>query len=234
MKNLLYFLIVIFFFAGCSKNDDKPLPAGVKGGEIVDKIDVPDYQYLQVEEKGEEYWIAITKNVVFNKGENVYFTKAMEMKNFKGSSIDKTFDRILFVEDASKVIPGQNPLNNPATNPHRTAVSSGKQNVSIAPIAGGKTVEQVYSMRDQLNGQTIKIKGQVTKVNSGIMDKNWIHIQDGTGDENSQNYDLLVTSNDVAEVGKTIVVEGKVTKDKDFGSGYSYPVLIEDAKIKAE
>ena len=83
-----------------------------------------------------------------------------------------------------------------------------------------------------MKNKVIKIRGVVTKINTGILDRNWIHIQDGTGLNDS--FDLLITSKENAAVGKTIVAEGTVAVDKNFGSGYAYPVMIEDAKIKVE
>jgi hypothetical protein len=64
------------------------------------------------------------------------------------------------------------------------------------------------------------------------MKRNWIHIQDGTGGENE--FDLVITSDQEVQVGDIIVAEGKVAVDKDFGSGYFFPVLIEDAKVNKE
>ena len=72
----------------------------------------------------------------------------------------------------------------------------------------------------------------MVKVNPGILDRNWIHIQDGTADGN--NFDLLVTSIDKAVVGDIIIAEGQLAVDKDFGAGYTYPVLIENVKITRE
>ncbi|MEI7897164.1 MAG: hypothetical protein WCJ26_09020 [bacterium] len=62
------------------------------------------------------------------------------------------------------------------------------------------------------------------------MKKNWIHIQDGT--EFSGKFDLTVTTDAEAAVGQTITLEGKITLNKDFGYGYAYEVLMEDATIK--
>jgi poly(3-hydroxyalkanoate) synthetase len=64
------------------------------------------------------------------------------------------------------------------------------------------------------------------------MGTNWIHIQDGTSSQG--NYDLLITSDTEAQLGQVIAAEGKVVTNKDFGSGYAYKVLIENAKIKIE
>jgi hypothetical protein len=64
------------------------------------------------------------------------------------------------------------------------------------------------------------------------MGKNWIHLQDGSGADGSN--DLTVTTMDMTKQGDTIVVSGVVVTDKDFGYGYKYPVMIEDAAVKVE
>jgi len=104
--------------------------------------------------------------------------------------------------------------------------------VKIEHLKDGKTVAQIYNEMDKLNGKTIKIRGEVVKYNPEIMDRNWIHIQDGTG--SGSTFDLIVTSKDQTQVGQIIVVEGKVATNKDFGAGYTYKVMLEDAKIKPE
>ena len=75
------------------------------------------------------------------------------------------------------------------------------------------------------------MRGQVVKSNGGIMGKNWLHVQDGSGTQDAANFDLTVTTGDEAKVGDVVVVHGTVQVDKDFGAGYSYPVLVEDAKV---
>ena len=61
------------------------------------------------------------------------------------------------------------------------------------------------------------------------MKKNWIHIQDGT--EFDGKFDLTITTDQEVKVGDKISVEGNVHLDKDFGFGYFYDVIVEDAKI---
>ena len=63
------------------------------------------------------------------------------------------------------------------------------------------------------------------------MGKNWIHIQDGTGDPQKNTHDLVVTTDGMAEKGEVVTIEGVVAANKDFGSGYKYEVIIEDAKV---
>lgn len=80
-----------------------------------------------------------------------------------------------------------------------------------------------------LAGKTISVQGKVVKVNNGIMGRNFIHVQDGTGDASSK--DLVVTSKQTASVGDQVTVTGVVVVNRDFGAGYSYPLLIENASI---
>ncbi|MDZ7764711.1 MAG: hypothetical protein U5K00_09820 [Melioribacteraceae bacterium] len=113
--------------------------------------------------------------------------------------------------------------------PHANVKPEADQSISVAPVEGGITIEKLFDDRSSYEGKQVKIKGKVVKVNNGIMGRNWVHIQDGTGD--GENYDLTVTTNDNANVGQVIVAEGYVSLNKDFGSGYKYDIILEDAKV---
>ncbi len=92
-----------------------------------------------------------------------------------------------------------------------------------------KTVEQVFAQQAELSGKHIHISGEVVKVNNGIMGKNFLHIQDGTGKEGSNN--IIITSQQTAQVGDKIDVDALVTTNRDFGMGYNYALILEEAKI---
>lgn len=100
-----------------------------------------------------------------------------------------------------------------------------------AEDAKTKTVAALHQEKAALAGQTVQVKGKVVKVNNGIMGRNFLHVQDGTGDANTN--DLTVTSKQTAAVGDQVTVTGRVVIDRDFGSGYSYPLLVEEASISA-
>jgi hypothetical protein len=95
----------------------------------------------------------------------------------------------------------------------------------------GYTVGELFAKVASLNKQKVTVKGKVVKVNPDIMGKNWLHIQDGTGDPAKNTHDLVVTSVDIAEKGAIISLEGILAADKDFGSGYRYDVIVEDAVL---
>ena len=106
--------------------------------------------------------------------------------------------------------------------------------VSSSVLAAGlpeqKTVAALYAEKAKLGGHQVQLRGKIVKVNNAIMNRNFLHLQDGTGEQGSN--DLTVTSQDTAEVGDEVVVTGTITVDKDFGAGYTYPVLLEQASVK--
>ena len=233
------FLVVISFFmillyTGCGEkeqpqvqNQNQMNDAGTSNQvhvvQVEEKMDASSYSYLKVNENGNSYWIAVPTMDV-KPGEKIYFSKSMEMKDFKSETLGKTFESVLFVDDASKDAMGQD-----VASPH-SKISTGKDvSIKVEPLKDGYSVEQIYSKKSSLVNKVVKVKGVVVKINKDIMNTNWIHIQDGTGKDGT--HDLLVTSDTVPEIGQTIIAEGKVISDKDFGAGYFYSVLLENSKI---
>jgi aspartyl/asparaginyl-tRNA synthetase len=104
------------------------------------------------------------------------------------------------------------------------------QKVSKADGADGRTVEELWSQREKLKGKPVAVRGQVVKF-TPVMGKNFLHLRDGSGSAEKKNNDVTVTTADAAAVGDVVTVKGKVILDKDFGAGYAYPVLIDDAKV---
>jgi hypothetical protein len=239
MKKIIYaalaILVVAFLvYTVSTQKNNKPEPqkqeqvnnsstSAMHTVKVKDFINTSNYTYMQVEENGNDYWIAVTKMPV-NKGETLYFAKSMEMKDFHSTELNRTFDKVLFVDGIAK-----SPNNKNGTFTHPEINKSPEINQKVTPLPGGKTVKDIFANSNELSGKTVRIRGEVVKVNSGIMGRNWIHIQDGTS-SNGQ-YDLLVTTNQEAKMGDIVVFEGKVSINKDFGAGYKYPVMIEEAKV---
>jgi len=229
----VYFLLVaavlMITFTACeSKNEEanENLPAGTHKIVVSDILQTPNYTYIKASENGNEYWIAVTK-MLAEKGETLYFSKSMEMKNFKSDALNRTFESVLFVQDISQTPPSaQKPVNHPQV------YSQSKEDVNITPLKDGNTIAQIYDKKDDLNGQTVRVKGKVVKYNPHIMGRNWIHIQDGTSSGN--NFDLMVTSPDSAKAGDVVIVEGTVEINQDFGAGYAYPVMLSNATVKEQ
>ena len=102
---------------------------------------------------------------------------------------------------------------------------------AAAADAKVQTVAALNQDKAGLAGKTIAAQGKVVKVNNGIMCRNFVHVQDGTGDAAKGTNNLIVTSKQTAAVGDQVTVSGVVVLNRDFGAGYSYPLLIEDASI---
>ncbi|MCL2458293.1 MAG: DNA-binding protein [Desulfobulbus sp.] len=110
-------------------------------------------------------------------------------------------------------------------------VPSSEVNVHKATGPNSYSVGECFEQGKELNGKMIRVRGKVMKISRMIMGKNWLHIQDGTGTPLKNHHDLVVTTQEDPGEGKVITIEGSLAADKDFGAGYRYDVLIEDAKI---
>jgi len=111
-------------------------------------------------------------------------------------------------------------------------VDVGNVKVEKAKGADAKTVAEIYAQKAQLKDKKVTVRGKVVKYNAGIMGKNWLHLQDGTGNKDKKDNDVTVTSASTdAQAGDVVTVIGVVRLDKDFGAGYAYPVIIEDATL---
>ena len=189
---------------------------------VLDTVNAGGYTYIDVKEGTRRYWIAVpAANVA--KGQNVAFTEQMKLQNFHSKSLDRDFKQIVFaVLDTPAAAPAENIL--PAAAPKHV----------IAKLPGGYSVAEVFANHRSIAGKTVKVRGVVTKISRGIMKRDWVHIEDGTGGTGDD--DLVFTASDAGNLaaGDTVVAEGRATVDKDIGFGYFYPVLIENARFVKE
>jgi len=119
------------------------------------------------------------------------------------------------------------------TGSQKAVVPFAEIKVEKAPGENSYTVGEIHSKAQELNGKTVLVKGKVVKVSPRIMGRNWIHLQDGTGSPDDNTHDLVVTTALEPEADWDIItMEGVLTANKDFGSGYSYAVIVEDANLK--
>ncbi|MCP4612012.1 MAG: hypothetical protein GY845_25200 [Planctomycetes bacterium] len=205
--------------------------ANVHSVVVQEVIQASGYTYLKVKENDSEFWIAVTKREI-EAGATFSFADALEMKNFTSKELQRTFETIYFVSKVSDNEPLLSGSKQSEVNPHRTKPTMGKKEISIETVEGGISIGELFSNRDSYANKTVLIKGQVTKVNRAIMGKNWVHLQDGTS--GSGKFDLTITTQDEVSVGDVVTFKGLIVLNKDFGSGYAYDVLMEEAKQQAE
>ncbi|MBF0351451.1 MAG: hypothetical protein HQM11_10495 [SAR324 cluster bacterium] len=222
---------------------------------VISTQNAGQYTYIEGEENGVSIWLA-SNQLEVSPGDTIQYRAGQAMINFHSKTLDKTFDQIIFT-DAVQVLgkkgnvnsafsDGQNSTiadlytSQSASNPHMTTpdktMSMTAQpvtaEISVQKMEGGYSVEELYAKRNELNGQAVAVRGTVVKFLSGIMGKNWIHLQDGSGSAGTN--DLTITTQEEAKVGDTVICKGKLTADKDLGQGYVYTVILEDASLTSE
>ncbi|MHB8948721.1 MAG: nucleotide-binding protein [Rhodoferax sp.] len=228
-KLLLVCLLAATPFATTSWAADKVVPmapaALVVSGEVLEAKDVEIYTYLRLKTKDGEMWAAVSKAPV-KVGAKVSIENSMVMKNFESKALKKTFPTIIFGS-----LGGAGPVAAGMPVAAAKVVDATPIKVAKASGANARTVAEVVTKAAELNGKPVRVSGKVVKYNAGIMGKNWIHLRDGTGKDADSSNDVLVTSTAETQVGAVVTVTGVVRTNKDFGAGYSYKVLIEDAKL---
>jgi len=200
--------------------------------KVQEILQVKSYTYLFVEEGTSKKWLAVP-SFEAKVGETYFYKGGMPMSNFKSKELNKTFESVLFLSDIYK-----NPIDKEDTTfKHSTNIESKKVTpsinkkltLSLERTNGEVSIADLLKNKETYEGKTVKIKGKVTKFNSQVMSKNWIHLQDGS--EYNGDFDLTITTNAEAKVGDIITIEGTVYLNKDFGYGYLYAVIIENAVL---
>jgi hypothetical protein len=222
--------------------------AGSFSGKVAETMDAGGYTYVLVNTGTNKMWAAATKFAV-KQGDTVTVPDAMPMANFRSDSLKRDFPLIYFAgsitvngaaSGGAKLPSGHPPLgggaagNLPAGHPSpvNKMAPPAADFTGLKPAKDGKTVAEIYAASAQLGGKSVKVRGKVVKYNANILGKNWLHIQDGTGSAGSN--DLLVTTTGEAKRGDTVLIDGKVALNKDFGAGYKYGLLVEEAKVLVE
>jgi hypothetical protein len=217
-----------------------PMQAAASGrsGTVVETMNAMNYTYLKVDTGSETFWAA-TSQIPLKVGDAVVIPEGTPMPNFHSKELDRTFDMIYFVGtvlvggESGAAAPAALPPGHPAMNGGSSKPVKTDIDLSGIEVAeGGVTVADIYAKKDELTGKPVKLRAKVVKYSPQIMQKNWLHIQDGTGAEGSN--DLTVTTTAEAQVGDTVLVNGLLASDVDLGYGYQYDVIIQDADVSVE
>lgn len=208
-------------------------------GKVVETQDAGGYTYLRIDNGSKDgLWAAIPMTQL-NPGEMVTLQGGSEMRNFSSKTLDKTFESIIF---ADRIVRNDGNMGGAPAAAVAASTSGGKtgnvvafENLKIkkADAANAQTVGDVFKQATALDKQKVTVKGKVVKVSRNIMGKNWLHLQDGTGDPGKNTHDLVITTAEIVEKGAIVTIEGTLAANKDFGSGYKYEVIMEGAKVVA-
>lgn len=238
---ILYFIAIgVLFITSCNTNSqetiakpevlteepDNNIPAKHKV-KVLEVVQTSSYSYLKVSEDSKDFWIAVGR-IDAQIDDIYYYSAGLEMTNFHSKELDRVFETVYFVDGVSKT--QTNDVTQSSYTSAKTNATELDDDINIESVEGGLTIAEIYKNGEKYADQKIIVRGKVVKVNMHIMDRNWIHIQDGTNDDGI--YDLTITSQEVVEVGDIITFEGVVGINRKFGSGYSYGLIIENAVIR--
>jgi translation initiation factor 1 (eIF-1/SUI1) len=211
-------------------------------GTVLETMDSGGYTYLRLQTSGGEMWAAVRQAAV-KKGSQVTVVNGMPMVDFESKTLKRKFDNIIFGSLDSSGTPGAAAAGagmDPQVlagiaAPHAGIASGpadvGEISVKKAESKDARTVAEIFAGKASLKDTQVSVRGKVVKYNPGIMGRNWIHLRDGSGSRGKKDDDITVTTTEAAALGDVVVVRGTVHLDRDFGAGYAYPVMLEDAKI---
>jgi hypothetical protein len=218
-------------------------PAGAVKGKVLETLDAAGYTYLRLQTAEGEMWAAVPKATTA-VGEEVVVSNPMMMNGFESKTLGRKFDKILFGTLGGEAAaaapmgmppPGGAPLPNVADVQHGPTATPpadmGPIKVAKAEGADGRTVAELFAQKAALKDKNVAIRGKVVKFTGGVMDRNWVHLRDGSGTDEAKDNDITVTTKDAAAVGDVVLVKGAVHLDKDFGAGYAYGVIVEEATL---
>ncbi len=252
---LLSIVVAVIALTGCAREAAAPsaapavVPVAVAAapgaaeltGRVLETMEAPGYTYLRLSTSGGPQWAAIPSETIA-VGTEVKLANPTLMKNFVSKTLNRTFEVIVFASGAEKLEGGaaEAAVKAPASGTEYAALNDWAKKAAPAPAeapiakatgAQARTVAEVYAQKAALLDVPVLLRGKVVKYTPGVMGKNWLHLQDGSGTAEGKDNDLVVTTTDLAALGDTVVVNGPVHLGRDLGSGYVFPVLIEDAKI---
>lgn len=224
---------IIFSTGPLAARGPSPSPRDTSSpsGKVVETMNAGGYTYVCLEKKGKKTWVAVPEMAV-SVGQKLTFRPGVEMTNFTSKKLNRTFDRIIFSDGtASSNTSTAAKAEKLATGGSKAAVVASTDKIRVEKATGpdAYTVAELYGDSSKLDSKTVVVRGKVVKVSAGIMGVNWIHLQDGTGDQTKGTHDIVVTSKELPSVGDVVTAKGTLHKDKDFGYGYKYEVIVEKA-----
>ena len=232
-KLLLVFVLLLGSATAWAADASAPALEAPMTGKVLEILDAQSFIYLRLQTKDGEKWAVVSK-VPVKVGAEVTIDNVTTVQNYESKSLKRKFDQIVFGSIAGASSTGAaagSDVVSPHTGVAKPAVVG---DVKVAKAAGpdARTVAEVVTGKAALKDKTVVVRGKVVKYTGEVLGKNWIHLRDGSGSAADGSDDILVTTKNEAKIGDVVLVKGVVHLDRDFGAGYAYQVLIEDASLQ--
>jgi hypothetical protein len=256
MKYLFFWMILVVSVVACKRGSDQTQQDNKALEKVMDRIAAKDkstplnttisnelkhhavildaqeagaYTYVKLEDNGKQFWAAITARPV-EVGKAYDYTYGIMMKDFESKQLAKTFDSVMFIQHftEAEALPNAHATFQ-KSDPHSHTKTRLHKHIEMEPAEGGQTIADIFDNPEAFKNREVKVKGQVVKISKNIMKRNWIHIQDGT--QSGQHYDLTITTRESVNfsIGEVVTFTGTLSVNKDFGAGYIYDAIVEDA-----
>lgn len=245
MKFLILTSILIFSLISCNQHtstnnpsDEKLLRSvmdrlkgeNVQSAVVREFIDAGTYTYLRLDDQGKEFWAAITARPV-EIGKSYIYAEANLMLDFESKALGRTFDSVYFIQQFAELSEIEEKLTGDHHAHHHHAGTNEQKKVNkVEPIDGGMAISDIYDAKKLSTGDRVTVSGEVVKINKNIMNRHWIHIQDGSAAGENGNLTITTPNNLDFGIGDVVTFTGVLTYDKDFGSGYYYRAIVEEAR----
>ncbi len=237
MITILVIGFLIFSVSGTELSAEKKAGSASHTGKLLQMFKSGGYTYLEYESEGKKFWAA-SKMVVANIGNIIEFNNPLVMKDFYSKTLKRKFELIYFAGMVRAVgKSGQQPMSSMQSMKGHKKMNPDTKVIKVNPGSvkkadNGYTIAECYSQKDALKGKTILIRARVVKFSSKIKGRNWIHIRDGSGKSGSN--DITFTTKETFVPGDLILIKGTLILNKDIGSGYLFPVFMEDPEVMKE
>ncbi len=233
-------------------------PGAVKG-TVAERLDAAGYTYLRLTTPEGDVWAAVPQTTTA-VGTDVAIANPMPMNGFESKTLNRKFDKIYFGTlggDAGGAAPaagmgagsgasqptgagsmpsapgitGSEIVHGPTATP---PADMGPIKVAKAEGPDGHLITEVFAQKAAMKDKTVAVRGKVVKFSAGVMGSNWVHVRDGSGTDAAKDNDLTFTTQDNVAVGDTVLAKGTAHLDKDFGAGYFYSIIVEQATVTRE
>lgn len=225
-----------------ARTSASPVPPGtVFTGTIAEAINASGYTYARLQGGPEDVWIAAT-TFDAKVGEPVTVSLDLAMRDFDSRTLNRHFALVYFVTEVARNGETLKGASRAASGPalassHGGAATAEPAAAAVArmdPPAGGMSIADTFAKRALLSGKPVTVHGTVVKYNGGILDRNWLHLQDGSGTKEAGDNDLTITTDATARVGDVVTATGVLRVGQDFGAGYAYDVIVEKATLATQ
>jgi len=199
--------------------------AGGHNVKVEEILNTSKYSYLYVSENGEKFWIAIPRMEV-EIGGTYHYTGGLLKKNFESKEYNRVFETIYLV---SNLHSHSGDSGAPVAHEAGDQGTQSQGTIDVEPAEGSIQLADLFSDREKYKGKMVQVTGKCVKVNPMIMGRNWVHVQDGSGD----GLDLTITTSENVQLNEVVTFEGVIALNKDFGAGYKYDIIMEQGKLLA-